>query len=452
MKGLYNKLPAFIQDMAVSLAGANQKKSRYDEDYHQFFNAQMEREHWCEEQVHAYQKIQLGNALERASRTSYYSTLFKSMGAHWSELTEYNNFKNIPITYKESVSENPAAFKPRDSIKTDKLISTSGTTGKSLTFSASKSFDSQQWAVWWRYRARFGIKQWTKCALFSSTPIVPSTETKRFFRLNNAYNEYRFSVFHISEKTVAAYVHSLNKIKAPWIHGNPSALSLLAKLMLDNNLALNHKVHWLTIGSENLQSWQEDVLLKVFGTKPIQHYGLMEGVSNISQCPSGNLHTDEDFSFTEFVTQGNSESKLIVGTSFCNDAFSLLRYSTNDLATLKQGHCSCGRPGRLVSSIDGRFTDYITLAGGEKVASLAGPFHSTPGLSEAQIYQDTTGALTVRYVPSIDWDSKNLISLESKLRDRIGNSLPIRFQIVDKVERTPRGKAKLVISDYIPNK
>ena len=452
MKNLYNRLPAFLQDMAVSLAGSRQKKVRYDQYFHQVFNAQMERELWSEEQILAFQKGQLDNALERAASTTYYSALFKSMGAHWSELSGYENFKKIPITYKDSVSENPDAFKPRESIKSDKLISTSGTTGKSLTFAASKHFDSQQWAVWWRYRARFGIKQWTKCALFSSTPIVPSAETNRFYRSNNAYNEYRFSVFHISEKNVAAYVQSLNRIKAPWIHGNPSALSLLAKLMLDNNLSLNHKVHWLTIGSENLQSWQEEVLVKVFGVKPIQHYGLMEGVSNISQCPHGNLHTDEDFSFTEYLTQDNSDSKLIVGTSFCNDAFSLLRYSTNDLATLKQGSCSCRRPGRLVSSIDGRFTDYITLAGGERVASLAGPFHSTPGLSEAQIYQDATGALTIRYVPSIDWDNKNLIPLENKLRDRIGSSLPIHFLIVDKVERTARGKAKLVISDYVPTK
>ncbi|MCA4962034.1 hypothetical protein [Pseudomonas sp. Y24-6] len=450
MKDFYNKLPAIIQDVAVSLAGLKQKRVRYDSYFRQVFSAQLEREKWSEDQSLAFQNLQISHALERAASTPYYSKLFESIGAHWSELCDDKNFKKIPITYKGSVSENPEAFKTRSTFKSDKIISTSGTTGKSLVFPASKKFDSEQWAVWWRYRARFGIEQWTKCALFSSTPIVPSHETQRFYRANHAYNEYRFSVFHISEKTVSSYVESLNKIKAPWIHGNPSALSLLAKLMLDHNLKLGHTVRWLTIGSENLQDWQEKVLIQVFGTKPIQHYGLMEGVANISQCPNGNLHTDEDFSFVEYIKQEESDNCLIVGTSFCNDAFSLIRYSTGDIATPKEGRCACGRPGRLVSSIDGRFTDYITLAGGERVASLAGPFHSTPGLSEAQIYQDHAGALTIRYVPSIDWDNRNLISLEKKLRDRIGNSLPIRFQIVDKVERTPRGKAKLVISDFTP--
>lgn len=450
MKNIYNVLPPILQDAAVSVVGWKQKQRRYDERFNRKFEGYIERDKQSVDAMLAFQRKQIEFALEQASRTVYYSQIFQKLGAHWSELCSPENFTKIPLTYKSDVANNPSAFMPRNFLKGDIKIATSGTTGQSLSFNASQSFDSEQWAVWWRFRNSFGIKPGIKCALFSSTPIVPPQERNRFWRLNIAYNEYRFSVFHISDKTVKSYVASLNKIKAPWIHGNPSALALLARLILKNNYKITYTPTWLSIGSENMLPWQLETITKVFGVKPIQHYGLMEGVSNISECPHGRLHTDEDFAYTEYLKCDNSSEFMIVGTAFHNDAFSLIRYVTGDLATPESPHikCDCGRNGRIVKKIDGRLTDYITLPNGERVASLAGPFHGTSGLAEAQIYQDKYGALTIRYVPSLDWDERNLKSIEYKLRDRIGHEISIQFKQVERVERTSRGKIKLVVSEY----
>lgn len=452
MKKIYNALPSLIQDAAVSIVGWQQKRKRYDERFKRKLGDYIKRDAQSTEEILEYQRLQIRKSLEQASKTSFYSRVFQDMGAHWTELCDLQNFVKIPLTYKSDVARNPSSFMPRKTMKGDIVISTSGTTGQSLSINASQSFDSEQWAVWWRFRYRFGINLGTKCALFSSTPVIPPQEKKRFWRLNLAYNEYRFSVFHISEKTVKSYVESLNKIRAPWIHGNPSALALLAQLMLVSNIKLTYQPAWLSIGSENLQPWQAEALIKVFGVQPIQHYGLMEGVSNISQCPSNVLHADEDFAFTEYLKSENSDASMIVGTSFHNDAFSLVRYVTGDLATPEDCNkiCDCGRHGRLVRAIDGRLTDYITMPNGERVASLAGPLHSTSGLAEAQIFQDEYGVLTIRYVPTKDWKEENISSIERKLRDRIGNKIKIQFQKVEKVERTARGKIKLVISEYKP--
>lgn len=450
MKSIYNALPNFLQDAAVSIVGWQQKRKRYDKYFHQKLEEYIERDSISKDKLFEYQRTKLKSALEQASKTPYYSKLFEEMGVHWSELADLKSFVKIPLTYKTDVAKNPTLFMPRAAKEGDIRISTSGTTGQSLSFNASQNFDSEQWVVWWRYRYRFGINLGTKCALFSSTPIIPPNENTRFWRLNSAYNEYRFSVFHISDRTVKSYVDSLNSIQAPWIHGNPSAIALLAQLITRNNLKLKYQPSWLSIGSENLQPWQAAAIENVFGVKPIQHYGLMEGVSNISQCRCGKLHVDEDFAYTEFVKNEHSGSFSIVGTAFNNDAFSLLRYVTGDLATpdTTTTICKCGFNGRLVSAIDGRQTDYITMPNGERVASLAGPLHSTSGLAEAQIFQDKTGALTVRYVPTTGWIDSNIDSIARKMRDRIGSEIQIKFQKVDAVERTSRGKIKLVISEY----
>jgi phenylacetate-CoA ligase len=450
MKHIYNQLPWYLQNFAVSIAGYSQRRKRYGVFFKSKLQEYVSRDGISKEELFEYRAALISRSLEQASRTDYYAKKFREMGAHWSELADPINFSKIPLTFKSEVARDPSSFMPRKSKDDDISVSTSGTTGQSLKFRASRNFDAEQWVVWWRYRHRFGIGLGTKCALFSSTPVVPPEEKNKFWRLNIAMNEFRFSVFHISSNNIRSYVDALNKIKAPWIHGNPSAIALLAQLMLANNYKLEYKPLWLSIGSENLQEWQSRAIKDAFGVEPIQHYGLMEGVSNISECPYGSLHVDEDFAYTEFLSNDIGSSLRIVGTSFHNDAFSLLRYVTGDLAVLdlENNQCDCGCGGRVVKRIDGRMTDYITLPNGERVASLAGPLHSTSGLAEAQIFQDKTGNLTVRYVPTGELSELTIGSIEKKMRDRIGYDIAIKFERVPFVERTARGKIKLVISEF----
>jgi phenylacetate-CoA ligase len=175
---------------------------------------------------------------------------------------------------------------------------------------------------------------------------------------------------------------------------------------------------------------------------------LAEAVANISQCPAGHLHVDEDFSYVEFLPDVDGMSR-IVGTSFSNRAVSILRYDTGDLARTSNDVCSCGRAGRLVTSLDGRLTDYIVLPGGRKVASLATPFHDADGLREAQLYQAKDGNLVIRYVP-ISGGAVDLNSLESSLRVRVGGEIKISFEQLAQIPKTKRGKTKLVVSDFQP--
>jgi len=55
-----------------------------------------------------------------------------------------------------------------------------------------------------------------------------------------------------------------------------------------------------------------------FGLRPIQHYGMAEGVANISQCENGKLHVDEDFAAVECLPideGGESDCYKVIGTN-----------------------------------------------------------------------------------------------------------------------------------------
>jgi len=446
---MYSYLPEILQDIVVSYRGWRLVNKRQGVHFQKAYREFVNRTFWSKDQLLDYRSKMLENCLERASKTPYYSNLFREMGATWQDFKDYNNFNKLPIITKSDVKNRINDFKPRATNKSDSIIKTSGTTGESFSFPVSENFESEQWAVWWRYRNWHGIYKGDCCGLFASAPILYGELKGRPWRYNYANNEYRFSIFHISKKTIFNYVKSIEKIGPKWLHGNPTALALLASFIIEFDFYPNLELKCVTVGSENLLDWQKNVIEKAFRTEVNQHYGLAEGVANISQCEYGALHVDEDYSYLEFIKNDKSDICTIVGTPFNNFALSILRYDTGDLATVKSSGCSCGRFSRTVDSLDGRITDYIYLPNGEKVASLAAPFHAIDGLAGAQIYQGIKGDLTIRYIPTKNWSDTYLKNIEKSLRIRVGNEIPIYFQKVHEIEKTSRGKMKLVVSDYV---
>ncbi len=111
---------------------------------------------------------------------------------------------------------------------------------------------------------------------------------------------------------------------------------------------------------------QVEVMERAFGVRPIQHYGMAEAVANISECPRGSLHVDEDFACVEFV--GEDSQPHVIGTNLSNYATPLLRYDAQDMVCVGDRRCDCGLPGRVLESIDGRQEDYVVLKNGGRVS------------------------------------------------------------------------------------
>lgn len=450
MESLYSRLPWQAQEIAVSVEGARIARQRYGGTFSRYAQQYEERATWPEDAIVAFRQVRLAEALQRASRAPYYRDLFRSLGARWQDFCSAEAFSELPVITKADLQQRGSEFEVRPARKDDIIISTSGTTASSLSLPSSGNVDPEQWAVWWRYRKWHGIKRSTPLALFASSPVVPSSADGRFARHNLLQRETRYSVYHIRPETVSDYVSRLSFEQKPWIHGNPSAIALLANLMNRSGLSLTYRPKWVTTGSENLTSNFRESISQAFGVTPIQHYGLAEGNANFSECESGRLHVDEDYAYVEFLPAGTGGQK-IVGTSFSNNRTAILRYETGDLGTVLDEVCSCGRWGRVVESLDGREGDYVTLPSGVKVASLASPFHGTSWMAEGQLYQDESGDLEVRYVPRRAVSREEIDVFEESLRRRVGPDISIRFREFTSIPRTGRGKLRLVVSDYVTN-
>ena len=141
---------------------------------------------------------------------------------------------------------------------------------------------------------------------------------------------------------------------------------------------------FITIGAENLLVHQKQLIENVFKVAVRQHYGLAEAVANISESPFGELIIDNDFCYLEFIPIDEySDSYKIIGTNITNTAFPLIRYDTNDIATIQRQPDGSTK----ILSIDGRKEDYIELVDGSRIGRLDHIFKDLIYVKEAQILQ-----------------------------------------------------------------
>jgi phenylacetate-CoA ligase len=174
---------------------------------------------------------------------------------------------------------------------------------------------------------------------------------------------------------------------------------------------------------------------------------MAEAVANISECDRGILHIDEDFAAVELVPR-DSGAYTVVGTNFTNPKTPFLRYEVEDVVTLEPGMtCTCGRPGRVVARIDGRLEDYVVLKNGARIGRMDHVFKDALNVREAQIRQSRPGAITIHVVrmPGYTERDEQTILLETK--KRVGNETDVKLEYVDRLERSPIGKLRFVVSE-----
>jgi len=431
---LYKKSPVLFQNLLVSFRGYQIQRSRYNQEFYRFLN-RFENNDPSKIDI-----TQLKTFIERASHSPFWEKRFEKYMVDIDADDLISEIHKLPILTKEEVRDNvDQILNPSIPKKNLNKVQTSGTTGTGLIFHQTQSMENAQWSVWWRYRKWHGINPDLWMGWFGGKMIIDRKVNKPpFWRINLPGKQVMFSPIHLSEDTASHYYEEIKRRDLKWLHGYPSQLSLLAGFILEEGWE-PLSAEYITIGSENLTDHQKEQITAALGTRPLQHYGLAEGVANISESPKGTLIPDQDFAYTEFIHHMDNQYK-IVGTNYHNIAFPLIRYDTSDLATLDEN-------GNIVR-IDGREDDYILLPSGEKIGRVGFIFQEATFVKEAQIYQKSIDTLVLRIVKGRNYQKDHHESfLREKCRERFGSDLHIKFEYWDQIPRTTSGKLRLVISD-----
>jgi phenylacetate-CoA ligase len=449
-EALYLRLPVPFQHAACTFVGWRTARTRYAGTFESLLAEAEARTFWSAEEVQAYQGERLQKFVAHAVATvPFYRERFTAAGLEPSAVRSIEDLRALPILTKEEAQEHVRALiSTAVPDKERTWIHTSGTTGGALRFPTTMTSVQEQWAVWWRYRRWHGIQRDTWCGYFGGRSVVPANQSDPpFWRYNYSGKQILFSGYHMSPANLPSYVEELHRHRPLWLFGYPSLLSLLASYVLDAGVNLDYPVRWITIGAETLLPHQADVIAHAFGVRPLQHYGMTEAVANISECELGALHVDEDFAPVEFVPVNGSAYKVI-GTNYSNPATPLLRYEMQDLVTVSpDASCGCGRPGRVVESLDGRVEDYVVLENGTRVGRMDHVFKDMVNIKEAQIRQERPGQMTICVVRGVSYSSQDEDALLQEARRRVGDEMDIGVAYVDDLPRTSTGKLRLVVSD-----
>jgi len=441
---IYNKLPVFAQNVACYYEGRKIKKNRYGKTFWDLLSNYESRNNWTYEQLCTYRDNRLANMIKHCYNTvPYYKRLFDNLGILYQDIKTIEDLKYLPVLTKQTVKENFKDF-ISTAIPANRMIisHTSGTTGSGFKFYTTKEAICEQWAVWWRYRRNLGIEFDTWCALFGGRSVVPVERSKPpYFRINAPCRQIYFSTYHMSEENLKWYVVELNARKLKWIHGYPSAISLLADYIICNKLKLSYQVEYITTGAENLMPLQVDKIQKAFNVIPYQHYGLSEGTANFSQNKDREIYVDEDFAVVEFINQSNDECCEIIGTSLSNFAMPLLRYKTGDIATVKNT-----ARGRLITNLDGRSEDYVVLPNGARIGRLDHIFKDMVNIKEAQIIQKKIDEVVLKIIKNPEYSETDEKMLYKETIQRL-NGINIKIEYVNHIPRSNTGKLKFVVSE-----
>ena len=449
IRNIYGALPYFLQNWAISLVGWGVRRRRLGRNFSSLLKSYIERDSWARDRLRAFRDERLREfVLSAVSEVPHYQALIRKMGMSPEEAASPEGFSSLPILSKQDVNSNPHQFNNPGVSKRGVLEQeTSGTTGTALAFPVETDSHREQWAVWWRHRFRHGLSLDTWSGLFGGHPIVPQGHRNgRFWRINRPLKQVMFSNYHMSDTNLVLYLEEIRRRGLTWLHGYPSALALLAEAALRTGFELP-ELRWITTGAETLRDSQAEMMRLAFGIDAVEHYGLSEGVANISQCSEGNYHVDEDFSYVEFIPHAEIAGvHRIVGTNLTNRAFPLLRYDTMDLVVVEEGGCGCGLPGRVVSKIIGREDDYVATPSGHRVGRLDHIFKGVEGIREAQIIQDSPSSLLFRIATAAGFDKVNEDLILTRTRQFLGTEMEVTLEYVDEIYRTSAGKLKFVVS------
>ena len=450
LEATYHRMPILLQHAACSMAGWRMQRVRFGLGFRKDLRQAEQRMKWSEDRLSAYRDQRLQRFVRHCAQTvPYYGRLFRDLGVDPGRIRTLDDLGQLPILRKEEVRRCLAELQSTSVPARRRMtVNTSGSTGSALRFAWTREAYRQQGVVWWRFRRWHGIRPGTWCGVFAGRPVAPlAQKSPPFWRYNVPGRQILFSGHHLSAQNMPRYVAELRRRRPPWIHGHPSMLTLLAAHLLETGSDPGYRVRHVTTGSESLLPQQIELIEEAFGTRPKQHYGLVEAVACFSECDAGSLHVDEDYAATEFIPQADGPGHQVVGTNFSNLATPLLRYDAQDVVTLAADRCACGRPGRIVRSIDGRIEDYIVLKNGTRLGRISRIAWGLGKVRELQVRQQRLGQIILCVVRRSGYNDADEKRLLQSARRRVGADMDIVLRYVDSLPRSKTGKLRFVVSE-----
>jgi phenylacetate-CoA ligase len=458
-EAVYRLAPVWGQNLLLTAFAARLERERYGGRYREYQELLAEMEWRSPDELEAYQDERLRQIVAHAYHTvPFYRRRFDELKLRPEDIRGGKDLPKLPLLTRQDIrthfDELRSTAVPRRAIRAGH---TSGTTGTPLTV----EYDQQ--TVWMTYAAFDRHYRWAGCsmgregdriAVARGNVIVPLDQKgPPFWRFNRAQNQMLLSSFHLSKANLSAYFDALEAFQPAVLDGYPSTLYVLAKYLQTARRTLPLRA--AVTSSETLYDFQREVIEKQFACSVFDYYALAERIAFAGECDHRQgHHVAMEYGLAEIVDERGvalspgSAGKL-AGTTLHNMAMPLLRYLTSDVTAMKAHDCACGRGLQLMEDVTTKAEDLLTLGDGRLISPsvLTHPFKPLDCIEGSQIVQTAPNAVIVRIVAGPGYSSWHTDHLIGELTARLGVDVSINVQIVDRLESSPSGKFKWVISE-----
>lgn len=450
LKTIVQKIPSPIKQSLKFAYGLIPVKYRYGKEFWDTYHFLKESQWWSREKLEEYQMQQLSQLLHHAyQNVPYYRQMLDERGLKPKDIQNLDDLKKIPYLTKDVLKARgkdllAINFSPSEL----RMSHTSGTTGKPLQFFEDPLTSEKEWAFICHQWSRVGYKP-GELRVELRGPV----QREKPIWCDPALRVLRLSPLIESKEQAAYYLQKIRSVGARFLHGYPGAIASFAYAIKKYGLAVPFSLKAILFASEVVYPWQRELVQEVFQCRVFSHYGMAEKVVLASKCEhTNNYHCIPQYGVTEI----DPDTKEIIGTGFLNYATPFIRYRTTDIASTPIS-TSCDKCGRhyypVFPNVEGRLEDFIVTPQGALVspAVITHPFKDLTTIKDTQVVQKDVNLIIVRAVPNEASDSEalqtELSQLCQDLRAIIGETVQVRWEIVDEIERSSSGKFKWIMSE-----
>ncbi|HUZ77119.1 MAG TPA: AMP-binding protein [Chloroflexota bacterium] len=254
-------------------------------------------------------------------------------------------------------------------------------------------------------------------------------------------------------------VDGLNQWSPEILISYPSVASKLAAEQIAGRLRITPRR--VVTGAEPMWPEWRAAMEAAWGKCVHDEYGATEPGAVATECEEHHgLHLAEDLFVCEVVDADNrpvpdgeiGEKALL--TMFHRTTLPLIRYEMSDCLQLSPEPCPCGRPTRLIESIQGRIEDLVPVPGqhgglvGIRPVAINGVMEAAPVTAWQLQAEDGRLTLLLAELP-LGYDESSIERELNAVFQKQGGALtPI---LVRRVERIPRGSTGKTVPIVIKN-
>ncbi len=399
------------------------------------------------------QKLQrlLGVALQHCH---WHAARIEAAGLDLTRPLALVDFQKLPTMDKADAAANRDQLVWRDAPGGAFRYNTGGSSGKPLIFYYGRQRQASDAAGRMRARRWWGVEPGEREVYLWGAPVeLNKTDRIKTFR-DRLVNQLVLNAFNMSPLQMDAYAESIQSWQPRCIYGYASSVALLAAHAKERNVRFKlPKLRVVCTTGEPLFPHQRSLIQEVFGVPVANEFGSRDIGFTAHETPHGQMLLLSESILLEVLDAQNQPVKPgevgeAVMSGLCSEAQPFIRYRTGDMVRLGEEPCRNGRGLHVISEVMGRSTDFLVKSDGTIMHALAGIYvlRAVEGVAEFKLIQHGLHDLEVLVVRNINWRDDALRKIEMGLKERMGEDVNIRIQLVDNIAPEASGKHRYVVS------